>query len=160
MSIMSRLAAAIQAKNPDLSQDLDLPRHLTNIYACSVYRFDGSGPVHVNIAADHTAPAVAKLGNWCVDQHGFRPQRSTCKTPVRRLKMNDLIENPGAYDSALALAKANHESDVVKALRQLPQWIAEQTGVPIPDLAENAADSLWRALSAELGHLTALGARP
>lgn len=160
MSTMTRLAVAIQAKHLDLSQDLDLPYHLINIYACSVYRFDGSNAVHVNIAAAHTAPAVAKLGNWCVTQHGFRPYRSTAKTPVRRLKMNDLIENPGAYDAALALAKENGESDVVKALRGIPQWIATQTGVPIPELDAYAASSLWRDLSAEINRLAPQGERP
>lgn len=157
MTLMTRLADAIQARSLDLSADLDLPYHLTNIYACSVYRFDGSDAVHVNIAAAHTGPAVAKLGNWCVEQHGFRPYRSTAKTPVRRLKMNDLIENPAAYDSALQLAKDNRESDVVAALRRLPAWISEQTGVPLPDLSENAADSLWRALSLELQTCGPLG---
>jgi hypothetical protein len=153
MSLMTRLAVAVQSKNPDLSADLDLPIHLINIYACSVYRFDGGHPVHCNIAAAHTAVAVAKLGNWCVEQHGFRPYRSTCKTPVRRLRMNDLIENPGAYDAALQLAKANGESDVVAALRRLPAWISAQTGVAIPELGADAASSLWSALSAEIGAL-------
>ncbi|QBJ04451.1 hypothetical protein HOV23_gp122 [Pseudomonas phage Lana] len=160
MSTMTRLAVAIQTKAPDLSADLDLPLHLINIYACSVYRFDGSNAVHCFIAAAHTAPAVAKLGNWCVTQHGFRPYRSTCKTPVRRLKMNDLIENPGAFDAALQLAKENGESDVVKALRQLPQWISAQTGVPVPELEGNVADSLWRALSAEITALPHVGVQP
>lgn len=153
MSTMSRLAVAIQTKGVDLSADLDLPLDLTNIYACSVYRFDGSSAVHCFIAAAHTAVAVAKLGNWCVDRHGFRPYRSTAKTPVRRLRMNDLIENPGAYDAALQLAKDNAESDVVKALRRLPQWISVQTGVPIPDLDAYSASAKWNELRAEINRL-------
>lgn len=160
MSTMSRLAVAIQDKHVDLRADLDLPMTLINIYACSVYRFDGSNAVHVNIAAAHTATAVAKLGNWCVSQHGFRPYRSTAKTPVRRLKMNDLIENPGAYDAALQLAKENGESDVVAALRAIPHWISAQTGVPIPDLDAYAASSLWSALSAEICRLAPKELRP
>lgn len=154
MSTMSRLSVAIQAKQVDLSADLDLPYSLINIYACSVYRFEAGSPtLHVNIAAAHTAVAVAKLGNWCVDHHQFRPYRSTAKTPVRRLRMNDLIENPGAYDAALQLAKANGESDVVAALRALPAWISLQTGVPIPALDAYAASALWGALSSEISRL-------
>jgi hypothetical protein len=155
MSIMSKLAVSIQDRGIDLSADLDLPQSLTNIYACSVYRFDGGHPLHCYIAAAHTAVAVAKLGNWCVTNHNFRPQRSTAKTPVRRLKMADLIECPGAYDAALQLAKENHESDVVTALRKLPLWISEQTGVPIPALNVQEADRLYQTLSSEIAALSA-----
>jgi len=154
MTIMNRLAVAIQTKGVDLSADLDLPTTLINIYACSVYRFEtGASGLHVNIAAAHTAVAVAKLGNWCVENHNFRPHRSTAKTPVRRLRMADLIENPGAYNAALQLAKHNGESDVVAALRAIPGWISKTTGVPIPNLDEYAASSLWSALSSEISRL-------
>lgn len=153
MSTMSRLAAAIQDKRLDLSADLDLPVGLINIYACSVYRFDGSPAVHCYIAAAHTAVAVAKLGNWCVERHQFRPYRSTAKTPVRRLKMVDLIENPGAYDAALQLAKDGTESDVVSLLRRIPQWISAQTGVPIPDLDAYSAGAKWNELRAAISRL-------
>jgi hypothetical protein len=155
MSIMSQLAVAIQDRGIDLSADLDLPQHLTNIYACSVYRFDGSNPLHVNIAAAHTAVAVAKLGNWCVTNHGFRPYRASAKTPVRRLKMADLIQCPGVYDAALQLAKENQESDVVTALRKIPAWISQQTGVPLPVLNVADTDRLFQSLTNEIAALSA-----
>lgn len=66
-------------------------------------------------------------------RHDFRPMRSSAKTPVRRLKMLDLIENPGAWDAALQNAKALGNLDTVSLLRRIPQWIATQTGVPIPE---------------------------
>lgn len=154
MSVMSRLAVAIQDAGVDLSADLDLPLSLTNIYACSVYRFDGQRPVHVFIGAIHTALAVKKLGDWCEANHNFRPLRSNAKTPVRRLKMADLIENPGAYDAALQIAKEQGDDGIVYALRQLPQWISKQTGVAMPQLDHYATSSLVGALSQALSRLT------
>jgi hypothetical protein len=135
MSVMSKLAAAI--REVDAAQqgaDVDLPLELGNIYACSVYRFDDSRPVHTFIAGAHTAVAVSRLSDWCEMRHDFRPLRSTAKTPVRRLKMQDLIENPGAWDAALQNAKVLGHQDTVSLLRRIPQWISQQTGVAIPDL--------------------------
>jgi len=154
MSIMCRLSAAIKAQNVDLSADLDLPLSLTNIYACSVYRFNGQHPVHTFIGAIHTALAVNKLSDWCETHHNFRPLRSTAKTPVRRLKMSDLIENPGAWDMALQNAKEQGDAGIVYALRQLPQWIAQQTGVPLPQLDNYATSGLVGALTQTLSRLT------
>jgi hypothetical protein len=157
MTVMSRLAQRIQDAKVDLSADVDLPLSLINIYACSVYRFDGKHPVHTYVAAIHTAVAVAKLADWCEERHNFRPLRSTCKTPVRRLKMADLIENPAAFDSALRNAKDSHDEGAVYALRRLPRWISEQTGVAMPVIdGEFATRSLWgdlkAAFTAEVGH--------
>lgn len=154
MSIMSELAAAVKAQNVDLSADLDLPLSLTNIYACSVYRFDGQRPVHTYIGAIHTALAVNKLGDWCEEHHNFRPLRSTAKTPVRRLKMADLIENPAAWDSALHNAKQQGDQGIVYALRQIPQWISKQTGVAIPQPDHYATSSLVASLTQTLSRLT------
>lgn len=154
MSTMTALAAAIKAKHLDLSADLDLPLSLCNIYACSVYRFNGKEPVHTFIGAIHTALAVNKLSDWCDTHHQFRPLRSTAKTPVRRLKMVDLIENPAAWDSALANAKAQGDQGIVYALRQIPQWIAAQTGVAIPATDHYAASGLVASLAQTLTRLT------
>lgn len=132
MSVMMKLSAAIRNSSVDLRADVDLPFELGNIYACSVYRFDDSHPVHTFIAGAHTSVAVARLSDWCEMRHDFRPLRSTAKTPVRRLKMADLIENPGAWDAALQNAKALGNVETVSLLRRIPQWIATQTGVPIP----------------------------
>lgn len=137
MSVMTKLSAAIRNARADLCADVDLPIELGNIYACSVYRFDDSHPVHTFIAGDHTAVAVARLSDWCEMRHDFRPLRSSAKTPVRRLKMLDLIENPGAWDAALQNAKALGNLDTVALLRRIPQWIATQTGVPIPEFQMN-----------------------
>lgn len=154
MSVMSQLSVAIQAAGVDLSADVDLPQSLTNIYACSVYRFDGKSPVHCYIGAIHTALAVKKLGDWCEEHHNFRPLRSSAKTPVRRLKMADLIENPGAYDAALQIAKEQGDDGIVYALRQLPRWISQQTGVPMPQLDHYATSGLVGALTQTLSRLT------
>lgn len=133
MSVMTKLSAAVRNACADLRADVDLPFELGNIYACSVYRFDDSHPVHTFIAGAHTSVAVARLSDWCEMRHDFRPMRSSAKTPVRRLKMADLIENPGAWDAALQNAKALGNLDTVALLRRIPQWIATQTGVPIPE---------------------------
>lgn len=152
MSVMTKLSAAIRNDRADLrADDVDLPFELGNIYACSVYRFDDSHPVHTFIAGDHTAVAVARLSDWCEMRHDFRPLRSSAKTPVRRLKMLDLIENPGAWDAALANAKALGNMDTVSLLRRIPQWIAERTGVPIPEFQMNLdAPGLVAALTPAL----------
>lgn len=150
MSVMTKLSAAIRNSDLDM-HDLDLPFELGNIYACSVYRFDDSRPVHTFIAGDHTAVAVARLSDWCEMRHDFRPLRSTAKTPVRRLKMGDLIENPGAWDAALANAKALGNMDTVSLLRRIPQWISAKTGVPIPEFQINLdAPGLVAALTPAL----------
>lgn len=154
MSVMSKLAAAIKAAKVDLSADLDLPLSLTNIYACSVYRFNGQPPVHTYIGALHTALAVNTLGDWCEKHHDFRPLRSTAKTPVRRLKMVDLIENPAAWDGALSNAKEQGDDVIVYALRRLPQWISQQTGVALPQVDHYAASGLVATLSQTLSRLT------
>ncbi len=153
MSVMSKLSVAIKTQNVDLSADLDLPLSLCNIYACSVYRFDGQLPVHTYIGAIYTALAVNKLADWCEAKHNFRPMRSTAKTPVRRLKMVDLIENPAAWDSALANAKANGDSGVVEALRGLPRWISKQTGVPMPEMEELATSGLLGSLTGTISRI-------
>lgn len=135
MSVMCKLSAAVLNTLPKAGiVDVDLPIELGNIYACSVYRFDDSHPVHTFIAGPHTAVAVSRLSDWCDMRHDFRPLRSTAKTPVRRLKMIDLIENPGAWDAALHNAKTMGHADTVSLLRRIPQWISQQTGVPVPEI--------------------------
>lgn len=150
MSVMTKLSAAIRNSDLDM-HDLDLPFELGNIYACSVYRFDDGHPVHTFIAGEHTAVAVSRLSDWCEMRHDFRPLRSSAKTPVRRLKMLDLIENPGAWDAALQNAKALGNLDTVALLRRIPQWISAQTGVPIPEFEMNLdAPGLVAALAPNL----------
>lgn len=151
MSVMTKLSAAVRNARADLCADVDLPIELGNIYACSVYRFDDSHPVHTFIAGAHTAVAVGRLSDWCEMRHDFRPMRSSAKTPVRRLKMLDLIENPGAWDAALQNAKALGNMDTVALLRRIPQWISAQTGVPIPEFQMNLdAPGLVAALTPAL----------
>ncbi|AUM59710.1 portal protein [Pseudomonas phage PMBT3] len=151
MSVMMKLSAAIRNSRVDLGADVDLPFELGNIYACSVYRFDDSHPVHTFVAGPHTAVVMERLSDWCEMRHDFRPLRSTAKTPVRRLKMLDLIENPGAWDAALQNAKALGNLDTVALLRRIPQWISAQTGVPIPEFQMNLdAPGLVAALAPNL----------
>ena len=153
MSVMCKLSAAIRNSDLDM-HDVDLPFELGNIYACSVYRFDDSRPVHTFIAGDHTAVAVSRLSDWCEMQHDFRPLRSTAKTPVRRLKMADLIENPGAWDAALANAKALDNRETVALLRRIPQWISAKTGVPIPALDHFSTSPMLEGLTTQLTRLS------
>lgn len=143
-SKMTRLCQSIQARNAPYDRNGDLPQ--PNIYLCSVFRFCGASH-NVYVAAQFTGSAMQKIVNWAVHTHGFRPMRSNSTIKVRRLLLGDIIENPAAYDAALELAKANGESDIVAGLRALPDWIAAQTGVPMPTLDDKGASSLWSTLS-------------
>lgn len=145
--IMLQLAAAIQDSKVDFDRNANLPR--PNIYFASIYPNDGhtfSG----YFAADFTGAAMTKVSHWCVSHHGFRPYRSNSTIKLRRMQLGDLIENPNAYCAALANAKENCESDVVRALRQLPGVISAMVGVPLPVLDAKAADDLWDRLSEEV----------
>lgn len=145
--IMLELAIAIQDSGAQYDRNADLPT--PNIYFASVYPNDGhtfSG----YFAADFTKAAMTKVSHWCVSHHGFRPYRSNSTIKLRRMLLGDLIENPNAYCAALANAKENCESDVVRALRQLPGVIAAKVGVPLPVLDTKAADDLWERLSEEV----------
>ena len=95
----------------------------------------------------------SKVCNRMVDSHKFRPMRSNSTIKVRRLLLGDIIENPSAYDQALSAAKAANESDIVAALRRLPQWMSAQTQVPQPSLEDSALSSLWDSLSSQISAL-------
>lgn len=145
MSTMTDLAQAIIAAKAQIDFDCDLPT--PNLYFSSVYRATAE-QYHVYIAADYTGSALQKLHNWCASQHNFRPYRSDSNVKFRRLKLGDLIENPEAYDKALALAKLSGESDIVKRLEQLPHAIAAMVGVPVPNHID--AKGLCSRMKAEL----------
>lgn len=149
-SIMATLAAAITASGVRYDADADLP--LPNIYLASVYPFNKPA-ISVYVAADHTRPAVQKVSNMVAASHYFRPMRSNSVIKMRRLRLGDVIENPDAYTRALLSAKAAGETDIVAALRKLPQWVSELTGTPIPPMDSG---SLWGALTDALSSLPVL----
>lgn len=149
-SAMARLCQSIREKGVSFDRNQDLP--LPNIYLCTVYPFAGAA-VNSYVAADHTRLAMHKVCNRMVDSHKFRPMRSNSTIKVRRLLLGDIVENPSAYDQALSAAKAANESDIVAALRKLPQWMSAQTQVPQPTLEDNALSSLWDALSRQVSAL-------
>lgn len=146
-SIMAALAAAITASGARYDADADLP--LPNIYLATVYPFNKPA-ISVYVAADHTRPAVQKVSNMVADSHHFRPMRSNSVIKMRRLRLGDVIENPDAYTRALLSAKSAGESDIVSALRRLPQWVSDATQTPIPPMDGNA---LTAALSSALNAL-------
>lgn len=145
--IMLELSVAIQDAKVEFDRNADLPQ--PNIYFASVYPNDGHA-FSGYFAADFTGAAMTKVSHWCVSHHGFRPYRSNSTIKLRRMLLGDLIENPNAYCAALANAKENCESDVVRALRKLPGVIAAMVGVPLPVLDTKAADDLWDRLSEEV----------
>lgn len=147
---MATLAASITASGVRYNADLDLPR--PNLYLATVYPFN-KPLISVYVAADHTAPAVQKVSNMVAISHRFRPMRSNSVIKMRRLRLGDVIENPDAYDSALLAAKSAGETDIVNALRKLPQWVAEATKTDIPPVD---SDSLWNALTAAVSALPSL----
>lgn len=150
MSLMTALAVATPISVLSSHFDDDLP--LPNIYWCTIHNHDGR-VLHTYQAADFTAAALAKVHGWCHDYHGFRPYRSCSRVKMRRLKLGDILENPAAYDAALAMAESRCESDVVKALLALPAWISRQTCVPLPIADARRADELWARLGAEFEQL-------
>lgn len=140
---LTRLAADLDLATIPYGADLPLP----NIYATSVYRFDG-GQHHVVIAADHTSAAMAKLQNWCVDHHRFRPYRSNAKVCFRRMKLGDLLSDPSVFEKAYQLATANGESDILAALDALPEKVAALIGKGVPKTLDTAR--LWSTMGREL----------
>ena len=149
-SAMARLCKSIRERGVVYDRNGDLP--LPNVYLCTVYPFEGA-QVSSYVAADHTRLALHKVCNRMVDTHKFRPMRSNSTIKVRRLLLGDLIENPSAYDQALSAAKAANESDIVAALRRLPQWLSAHVHVPQPSLEDNALSSLWDNLSSQISAL-------
>ncbi|MNQ52454.1 hypothetical protein D3C85_664720 [compost metagenome] len=152
-SQMTALAEAVIHSGTAFRRDHDLP--LPNIYFSSVYRVTGEAH-HCYLAADFTGSALQKLQRWCLDSFGFRPYPSNCAIKMRRLKLGDLIENPGAYDQALARAQALGEADVVARLEAMPAFIAAKVGHPLPPArvdAQGAATALWRRFAGELSKL-------
>lgn len=148
MSRMTLLAAAADLDQVAELYQLDLP--LPNIYFTSVSPFNGQTQ-HLYIAADFTGAAMAKLQVHCVETLGFRPMRSNSKVRFRRLKLGDLIDNPAAYEAALARSIAAKEWDVVARLEQLPEWIADKLGIGVPGAVEpDAAARLVAQLRREL----------
>lgn len=146
---MTNIAAQVLAAGA--TYDTSTPLPYPNIYWATVRTSDGR-TVDTYIAGDHTNAALAKLCNWCVEHHRFRPHRSNSVIKMRRLLLDDVLHNPAAYDVALATAVANRESDIIDSLKALPTWVAGKVGIQYPDLS--AADSLWQRLSSELGALT------
>ncbi len=139
MSRMTLLADAIVNSSVQVPRNVSLP--YPNIYFASVYAIGRAG-VHTYLCADHTRAAVQKTANWCAEFHKFRPVRSNSCIKLRRLMLEDLIENPAAYDKALQLAIHNGERDNVAKLEALPEWIAQRCGVPM--IGEAQVKTLWQ----------------
>lgn len=126
-------------------QDTDLP--LPNIYFVSVTHALTGQTHHMYIPADFNGAAFKKAQNLCAERHHFRPYRSNSIIKMRRLKLSDYLENPGALPAAAAVAAELGERDMVSALAKRPQEIAalvEQRGEPID------FDALAKALGEQL----------
>lgn len=96
----------------DLQRE-DLP--LPNIYFVSVQSLSGETH-HMYVPADFSGSAFRKAQNLCAERHSFRPYRSNSVVKMRRLKLSDCLENPGAIVEALTTAYALNEADMVDAL--------------------------------------------
>lgn len=133
-------------------QDTDLP--LPNIYFVSVTHALTGQTHHMYIPADFNGAAFKKAQNLCAERHHFRPYRSNSIIKMRRLKLSDYLENPGALPAAAAVAAELGERDMVAALAKRPQEIAalvEQRGEPID------FDSLAKALGEQLRAVDQMG---
>lgn len=132
-------------------QDTDLP--LPNIYFVSVTHALTGQTHHMYIPADFNGAAFKKAQNLCADRHHFRPYRSNSVIKMRRLKLSDYLENPGALTAAAEVASELGERDMVAALVKRPQEIAalmEQRGEAID------FDALAKALGEQLRTLDSL----
>ena len=135
------------------SQDTDLP--LPNVYFVSVTHALTGQTHHMYIPADFNGSAFKKAQNLCAERHNFRPYRSNSVIKMRRLKLSDYLENPGALPAAAAVAAELGERDMVAALAKRPQEIAammEQRGETID------FDALAKALGEQLRTVDQMGA--
>lgn len=141
MSIMAQLAESIQLRGIAVPKGVDTP--FPNIYFATIVLPDRA-PLSVYVSADFITAALKKVANWCTYHHRFRPLKSNSDIKLRRLKLDDLVENPAAFEAALRLAQFNGESDIVQRLNDLPQWVADTLGVPMPKTLD--VSSVWDRL--------------
>ena len=103
--------------------NVDLP--LPNIYFATVESAVTGQTIHTYIAADFVGAAIAKVGNLCADRHGFRPYRSTATVKLRRLKLQDYLDNPDALRLATFNAAALGERETCLRLQHRPRQVNE-----------------------------------
>lgn len=142
----SQLAQAVFDHRVRYDRDADLPT--PNVYWSTVQYFDGRS-LNGYVAAAHTLPAMRRVVNEAQEVLHTVLTRSNSVIRLRRLKLGDLMENPGAFEQALQAARRRNESDIVKALEALPERLAKQLGVTV------SADDLWAALGRELDQVSA-----
>lgn len=141
---LNQLLTRLQRVQFDRNADLPYP----NLYWVTVRKV-GMPEIHTYIAGGHTNQALQKVCNWCVEHHGFRPNRSDTKVLLRRFLLGDLVDNPAAYATAMATAFANGERDIVEGLQQMPAKVWKDLR-KTPKSETGLSDALWSQLSAEL----------
>lgn len=133
-----RILDAVASRATDVPRNDDVELPLPNVYWCTVRTMDGR-EWHQMIPADFTGSALQKMIRHTRDKHNFQALRSNSVTPMRRLKLSDLLENPQAFREALQFAMDNGEADTVKGLLGVAEFIAKRTSVVAePDLAKFA----------------------
>lgn len=93
-------------------RDQDLPT--PNVYLATVQH--GGAIFTTYVAADYSGAAIRKLQRWCVDNHGFRPNRANSDTKLRRFRLGDYLECPEGLQVALENAVTAHERDTAQKL--------------------------------------------
>jgi len=83
------------------------------------------------VAGMHTRPALARFIAVANLHLRLRLSRSNSVLHMRRLKLGDLMENPGAFQQALDHAKAFGDWECADLLERLPVRLAEQLGLII-----------------------------
>lgn len=126
---------------------LVLPR--PNIYWVTVQFFSGSTH-QLYMAADHTTSLVRKVSNYGAQNYGIRPMKGNCLIRSKRLDAIDLVNNPGAWESARKIAAANNERDVIDGLDHIPHLILNHATGSCPIDNRGAADLLWQRVAEEL----------
>ena len=104
-------------------QNTDLP--LPNIYFASVTSAVTGETHHMYVAADFVGAAIAKVGNLCAETKGFRPYRSTATVKLRRLKLQDYLDNPDALRLATFNAAVLGERETCLRLQHRPRQVNE-----------------------------------
>lgn len=101
--------------------DIDLP--LPNIYYATVQSAITGEVHHLYVAADFTGAAITKVSNLCAEFKGFRPYRSTATVKLRRLKLQDYLDNPDALRLATFNAAALGERETCQRLQHRPRQV-------------------------------------
>lgn len=156
VSLPSVRLEKLAASNPAALKGPRLNLSTPNVYFVTVNSALDGSVYHLYVAADFTGAALRKVTNLCVDRHGFRPYPSNSVIKMRRMRLQDYLENPRALGMAIDTAKELGEKDIVRALEKRPEEIAALLSSPAAITVD--FDAVAKALGEQLRTLEKLPA--